>query len=262
MAIHELAIVDPSAEIGADVAIGPYAIVEGNTTIGDGCVIESHAVIRSWTTLGKRCQVHPQAVLGGVPQDKKFHGEVSKLVIGDDNIIRESASIHRATGEGAASTMGNDNIFMAHCHIGHNCVVGDRTMISTYVGIAGFSEIEDDVVIGGQVGVHQYVRIGKLAMLAGHSAIRRDVPPFMMAEGEATSIVGINTVGLKRHGVAPESREALRRAYKILFRSELNTSEALDRIVAEVPQTPEVAYLVDFVRRTARGRAGRQLEPR
>jgi UDP-N-acetylglucosamine acyltransferase len=262
MAIHELAIVYPSAEIGRDVTIGPYAIVEANTVIGDGCLIEAHAIVREWTVLGKRCEVHPQAVLGGVPQDKKFKGEVSKLIIGDDNVVRESVSIHRATGEGAASVVGDENTFMAHSHIGHNCTVGSRTSISTYVGVAGFCEIEDDAVIGGQVGIHQYTRIGKLAMIAGHSAIRRDVPPFMMAEGEATQIIGINRVGLERHGVSAGSRGALRKAYKILFRSELNTSEALERVVADVPQTPEVQYLVEFVRRTSRGRAGRQRQQR
>lgn len=262
MAIHELAIVHPSAQIGSDVSIGPYAIIEANSVIGDGCLIDSHAVVREWTVLGKRCEVHPQAVLGGVPQDKKFQGEVSKLIIGDNNIIRESVSIHRATGEGAESVVGDDNTFMALSHIGHNCTVGSRTMISTYVGVAGFCEIEDDVVIGGQVGVHQYTQIGKLAMIAGHSAIRRDVPPFMMAAGEATQVIGINRIGLQRQGVPVESREALRKACKILFRSELNTSEALERVVADVPQTPEVQYLVDFVRRTSRGRAGRQRQQR
>jgi UDP-N-acetylglucosamine acyltransferase len=262
MAIHELAVIHPSAEIGSDVSVGPYAIIEGNTVIGNGCVVEAHAMIREWTTLGERCHVHPQAVLGGVPQDSKFKGEVSRLRIGDENVIRESVSIHRATGEGAESIVGDGNTFMAHSHIGHNCVVGSRTMISTYVGIAGCCEIEDDAVIGGQVGVHQYVRIGKLAMIAGHSAIRRDVPPFMMAEGEATQIIGINRIGLQRHGVSAESREALRKAYKILFRSGLNTSEALERIEQEVPQSAEVQYLADFVRRTSRGRAGRQLQQR
>jgi UDP-N-acetylglucosamine acyltransferase len=262
MAIHELAIVHPSAQIGSDVTIGPYAIVEANTAVGDECLIESHVIVREWTSLGKRCHVHPQTVLGGVPQDNKFQGEVSRLIIGDDNVIRESVSIHRATGEGAESVMGDGNTLMAHSHIGHNCVVGNRTMISTYVGIAGCCEIEDDVVIGGQVGVHQFVRIGRLAMIAGHSAIRRDVPPFMMAEGEATQILGINKIGLQRHGVSADSREALRRAYKILYRSELNTSEALERIGDEVSLTPEVQYLADFVRRTSQGRAGRQLQQR
>jgi len=262
MGIHELAVVHPSAQIGADVTIGPFAIIEANTAIGDGCLIEPHVIIREWTSLGQRCHVHPQAVLGGVPQDNKFKGEVSKLVIGNDNVIRESVSIHRATGPGAASVVGDGNTLMAHSHLGHNCTVGSRAMISTYVGVAGFCEIEDDTVIGGQVGVHQYVRIGRLAMIAGHSAVRRDVPPFMMAEGDATQIVGINKVGLQRHGVSAESREALRKAYKILFRSDLNTSEALERIAAEVLQTPEVQYLVDFVRRTTGGRSGRQLQQR
>ncbi len=262
MAIHELAIVHSSAQIGSDVSIGPFAIVEANTVVGDGCVIESHAMLREWTSLGERCHIHPQAVLGGVPQDKKFQGEVTRVIMGDDNVVRESVSIHRATGEGENSIIGDGNTFMALSHIGHNCKIGSRTMIATYVGVAGCCEIEDDAVIGGQVGVHQYVRIGKLAMIAGHSAIRRDVPPFMMAEGDATQIVGINRVGLQRHGVTAESRGALRRAYKILYRSELNMSDALERIEDEVPHTDDVRYLVDFVRRTLQGRSGRQFQQR
>ncbi|MFQ6096366.1 MAG: acyl-ACP--UDP-N-acetylglucosamine O-acyltransferase [Armatimonadota bacterium] len=261
MSIHPTAIVDPGAEIGEDVEIGPYAVVHADVTIGDGCILEAHSVIKPHTRMGKRNHIYPGVVLGGEPQDRKWSGEVSELVIGDDNAIREVVTIHRATGEGQRTVIGDNCMFMAYSHVGHNAIVGNDVMVASYVGVSGFCRIEDYVVIGGIVGIHQYVTVGKMAMIGGQSKVEQDVPPFMMSAGKAAELHGLNVVGLRRRGVPPESRAALRRAYRLLYRSGLNTTDALEKIKEEVEMTDEVRYLVEFMERVSRGSKGRQLNP-
>jgi UDP-N-acetylglucosamine acyltransferase len=262
MSIHPTAIIDPGAEIAKDVAIGPYVVVADDVEIGDGCILESHCVIKPHVRIGRRNRIYPGVVLGGEPQDRKWRGEPSELVIGDDNTIREGVTIHRATGEGQRTVVGDNSMFMAYCHVGHNAVVGNDAMIASYVGIAGFCHVEDYVVIGGIVGVHQYVTVGKMAMIGGQSKVEQDVPPFMMSYGKASELHGLNLVGLRRRGVSAESRAALSRAYRLLYRAGLNTTDALARIRAEVDWTDEVRYLVEFMERVAQGAKGRQLSPR
>ncbi|MDI6827242.1 MAG: acyl-ACP--UDP-N-acetylglucosamine O-acyltransferase [Armatimonadota bacterium] len=260
--IHETAIVHPSAELGVGVQVGPYSVIGPNTIIGDGTIIESHVVIEPWTTIGTNCRICTGAVLGGEPQDHKFKGERSFLKIGDRNIIREYVTIHRATGEDNSTVVGSDNMLMAYCHIGHNCNIGDGIMMANTVGISGHVVIEDKAVFGGMAGVHQYVRIGKLAMIGGHSKIVQDVPPFMMADGRPARVCELNVVGLRRSGVPPKVRTELRQAYKLLYRSNLNLSQAIETIVADIEPSPERDYLLEFVRNIKFGFAGRQLEHR
>jgi UDP-N-acetylglucosamine acyltransferase len=258
--VHPSAIVDPRAELEEGVWIGPFCIIEGNTRVGAGTVLESHVVVKQHTSLGRRCRVSPYVVLGHEPQDVKFHGEESYLRIGDDNVLREMVTLHRATGEGSQTVIGNNNILMAYVHVGHNCSIGSNTMISNSTGIAGHVTIEDKVVIGGFVGVHQFAHIGKMAMLSAMSKVVQDVPPFCLADGRPAKITGLNIRGLRRNGINSDQRNQVSSAFKYLYRSGLNTSQALEKIYAEVPPSETLDYFLQFVERVREGRLGRQDE--
>lgn len=260
--IHETAIVDPGAELGIGVEIGAYSIIGPDVRIGDGCVIAPHVTIEPYTTIGQNCRIWSGAILGGRPQDHKFSGERSFLSLGDNNIVREYVTVHRATGEDNVTTIGNDNMFMAYCHVGHNCTIGSGIMMANMVGISGHVIVEDKVVFGGMVGVHQFVRIGKMAMVGGYSKIVQDVPPFSMVDGRPAKVYDLNVIGLRRSGVRPAVRNGLRQAYKLLYRSNLNLSQAVESIESEVDPSPERDYLLDFVRSVKVGFAGRQLDQR
>ena len=258
MNIHPTAIIDPTAEIGEGVEIGAYTVVGPHCAIGDQTIIGPHVVLEEHTQLGKQCQVRSGAVLGGPPQDHKFKGEQSYVRIGDRNLIREYVTIHRATGADQATTIGNDNLVMAYVHVGHNCVIGSNTMIASYVGLSGHITVEDGVVLGGMVGVHQFVRIGKLVMLGGYSKVVQDVPPFMLADGRPSDVLELNVRGLRRAGVGPATRASLRHAFKLLYKSNLNRSQALEAIEEEIQPNPELEYLTEFIKRIHDGSSGRQ----
>lgn len=258
--IHPTALVDEGAQIGQGVSIGAYSIVGRNVQIGDGTHIDPHVMIESNATIGKNCVILAGAVIGGAPQDKKFHGEDSFVRIGDDNIIRECVTIHRASGDGEATVLGDNNMLMAYCHVGHNCKLGDSITMANYVGISGHVLIEDKVVFGGFVGVHQKVRIGKLAMVGGMSKVVQDVPPFAIVDGRPTKVCDLNVIGLRRSNVTPKVRSEIRLAYKLLYRSSLNVAQALEAIDREIEPSVELQYLVDFLRSVRQGFGGRQLE--
>jgi UDP-N-acetylglucosamine acyltransferase len=259
--VHETAVVHPDAELGRGVQVGPFSVISQDVVIGEGTVIGPHVVIEPGTRIGMDCDIGAGAILGGKPQDQKFKGERSLLVIGDRNIIREYVTFHRATGEGNATTIGDDNLLMAYCHIGHNCTVGSSITMANMVGISGHVTVEDKAVFGGMVGVHQFVRIGKLAMLGGYSKVSQDVPPFMMVDGRPVKVYDLNVRGLRRSGVPAGIRSGLRQAYKLLYRSSLNLSQAIEAIEAEVEQSTERDYLLHFLRNIRFGCAGRQDEP-
>ncbi len=258
--IHPTAIVDSQAKIGVGVWIGPHCIIEGDTHIGDNTVLEAKVLVKSGTSVGKRCRIWPNVILGHEPQDMKYRGEKSFLRIGDDNILREMVTVHRGTGEGTATTIGHKNMLMAYVHIGHNCTIGNNNMISNSTGFSGHVTIEDNVVIGGFVGVHQYVHIGKMAMVGGLSKVVQDVPPFCTCDGRPAKVHGLNTRGLRRNGVSVEQRMQVGTAFKLLFRSNLNTSQALERVHAEIPKSPTLDYFIEFLERVREGRLGRQDE--
>lgn len=260
--IHPSAIVDPGAYLAETVVVGPFCHVGNDVHIGEGTVLYSNVCVFPGTRIGRKCTVWPGAVLGGDPQDHKYRGEKSLLVIGDNNIIREGVTLHRAVGEGVATRIGNDNMFMACAHVGHNCEIGDGNTIASYVGLSGHVSVEDNTVFGGMVGVHQFCRIGKLAMLGGLSKVNQDVPPFMLSDGVPARIIDLNKIGLRRSGVPPTSRTILRQAYKLLYRSDLNLSQAIARIEDELDMTEELEYLVTFMRGTQSGFAGRGNERR
>lgn len=258
--IHPTAVIDPSTELGENVSVGAYSVIGANCTIGEGTTIGPHVVLEEHTHIGRECQIRASAVLGGLPQDLKFKGERSYVRVGDRNMIREFVTIHRATGEEQSTSIGDDNLIMAYVHIGHNCIIGSRTMISSYAGLSGHITIEEGVVIGGMVGVHQFVRVGKLAMLGGYSKVVQDVPPFMLADGRPSDILDLNVRGLRRSGLGPGSRAKLKHAYKLLYRSNLNLSQALEAIEEEIEPEESLNYLVDFVKSISNGSSGRQLD--
>ena len=258
--IHPTAIVDPKAELGENVEIGPFCIVEAGTRIGAGTTLESNVIVKRGTSLGANCRLMPHVILGGDPQDLKFKGEESFVQIGNNNVFREMVTIHRATGEGQATVLGDDNMLMAYVHFGHNCVVGSGNMISNSTGVSGHVTIEDKCVVGGFVGIHQFVHIGKMAIVGGLSKVVQDVPPFCMADGRPSKIHGLNVRGLRRNGVEQEQRNQIGKAFKLLYRSELNTSQALERIRAEVPPSETLNDLISFIERVREGRLGRQDE--
>lgn len=255
--IHPLASVDPKAELAEDVEVGPFCYVEAGVQIGGGSVLESHASVLGGTTIGARNVVGAGAVLGGAPQDRKYQGEPTFLRIGDDNVFREYVTVHRATGEGCATVVGNHCYLMAYCHLGHNVTLHDWITMANSTGVSGHCTIEDLVNIGGMVGLHQFVRVGKVAMVGGYTKITRDVPPFIMVDGADEEVRDINAVGLRRLGVTPEARLALHKACKLLFKSQLGLTNALETVRREVTLTPEVDYLLQFEERRFRGKNGR-----
>jgi UDP-N-acetylglucosamine acyltransferase len=251
MAIHPTAIVSPRAEIAPDVSIGPYVVIEEDVVIGAGCEIASHAVIKRFTTLGRGNRVYEHAVLGGEPQDVKYKGEMSRLVIGDDNLIREFATLHRADGEGEATRIGSRNFLMIGVHIAHNCEVGDDNIFANGAALAGYTMVEDHVFLSNNVGAHQFVRMGRYAMVGGKSKIVQDVLPFFTTDGNPARVRGLNTTGLRRAGFSQESRRALKEAYQILFRSGLPLEVALGEM--EQLDDEHVEHLINFIRASGRG---------
>jgi UDP-N-acetylglucosamine acyltransferase len=259
--IHPTAIVAAGAELGENVTVGPYAIIDEQVRIGDNCQIDSLARVCNYTEVGQGCHVFHGAVLGEVPQDAKFKGEVSYLKVGEDNQIREYMSIHRASGEGESTIVGSHNMFMAYAHVGHNARVGDNTLIASYAGVSGHCVVEDYANIAGFVGIHQYAVIGTMAMIGGMSRVVTDIPPYCIAQGNPSELHGLNYRGLIRRGVSDQTRSALKHAYRLLFRTDCTTTEAAERIRAEVEVTPEVERLVSFQLAVADGFGGRQLDP-
>jgi UDP-N-acetylglucosamine acyltransferase len=250
MAVHPTAILKGDVELADDVEIGPYTIINGPVKIGAGTIIEERVTLSGPTDMGRKNRVHCGALVGGDPQDLSYRGQPSLLTIGDGNTIREFATVHRGWKEGA-TTIGNNNMLMGLVHIGHDCRIHNNCVIANGSLLAGHVTLFDRAFVSGQVVVHQFSRIGRCAMVAGLTRISRDVPPFMTAIGESM-LLGLNVVGLRRAGFSPEARDALRRAFRTLFRSALTTGEA----VAELERTstvPEVLELVEFIRQSRRG---------
>jgi len=231
--------------------IHPTAIIEDNVEIGPDCEISAYAVIKRFTRLGARNRIFEHAVIGGEPQDVKFKGETSYLEIGDDNIIREFCTFHRANGEGLTTRIGSRNFFMIGVHVAHNCVIGDDNIFANEVALAGHITIEDHVFLSNNVGAHQFVRMGRYAMIGGKSKIVQDVLPFFITDGNPASVRGVNSVGLQRAGFSEEARRALKNAYKLLFRSKIPVAEALEQLTQIDDE--HISHLVSFIRGSKRG---------
>jgi len=251
--IHSTAIIHPAARLGADCEVGPYCVLGENVELGDRCKLHSHVVIESHTRLGTDNEVFPFAALGAKTQDLKYKGGITRVEIGNHNTIRECVTIHRATNDGDATVIGDHNLLLCYCHIAHDCKLGNHIIISGYGGLAGHITVEDYAIISGATAVHQFCRIGRMSITGGCSKVVQDVPPYMLADGNPAETRTINKVGMERNGVSEEAIAALRQAYKILFRDNLTTTNALARIEAELPSLPEVQHLVNFVRTSERG---------
>ncbi|MDE2127815.1 MAG: acyl-ACP--UDP-N-acetylglucosamine O-acyltransferase [Armatimonadetes bacterium] len=255
--IHPTAIIDRSAELDAGVEIGPYCIIGPHVFLGAGTVLHAHVVIQGYTRIGSNCQIHSGAIIGGPPQDTKFKNERSYVSIGDNNILRECVTIHRATGEGNRTVLRDNIMLMAYAHVAHNCDIGNYVTIASYAGISGHVTVEDNANIGGIVGVHQFCRIGRLAMVGGMSGVTQDVPPYMLAAGRPAKVYDVNTRGLRRYGISQQVRIQLREAYKLLYRSDLNVTQAMEAIGEEIPISQELDHLLEFIRSIRNGVSGR-----
>lgn len=250
--IHPTAIVHPQAQIGTGCEIGPFCIVGEHVTMGEGCILMSHVVVDGHTRLGKGNKLYPFTTVGLQTQDLKYKGGATRTEVGDFNTIRENVTIHSATGDGEATILGSYNTILANSHIGHNVVMGDRIIVSM-AALAGHVIVEDYALIGGLSAVHQFCRVGRMAMIAGCAKIVQDVPPYMLVDGNPAETRTINKIGLERNGVSTDAQNALRQAFKILFREGLTLPNALARIEQDLPQLPEIAHLVAFVRGSQRG---------
>jgi UDP-N-acetylglucosamine acyltransferase len=251
--IHPTAIVHPQAQIGSGCEIGPYCVIGENVALGDGCKLHSHVVIDGHTKLGRENEIFPFASIGLKSQDLKWKGGVTRAEIGDGNTFREYVTIHSATGDGEVTRVGSHNYILAYCHIAHNVTLGSHVIMSNVATLGGHVTVEDHAVFGGLAAVHQFCRIGKMSMIGGCSKIVQDVPPFMIVDGNPGETRTINKVGMERHGVSEEAQNALRHAYKILFREGLTIPNAVAKIESELPKLPEVLHLLNFVRTSERG---------
>lgn len=252
--IHPTAIVDPAARIGAGAVIGPYCVVEADVEIGPGTRLGPHVVVHGGTVLGRDNVVGAGAILGMEPQDFKYQGEPTQLIIGHRNRIGAYVTISRGTPAGRGATrIGNDNYLMAMVHVGHDCHIGDRVTLTQGVGLSGMVTVEDQAVLGGMAGVHQFVRIGRLAMVGGMTKVTMDVPPFVLVDGHPARVRGINSVGLERAGISSERRTEIKRAFRLLYRDSRNLQEAVTAIRDHVPPSPERDHFVEFLLASERG---------
>jgi UDP-N-acetylglucosamine acyltransferase len=253
MEIASTAIVSPRAKIAENVTIGPFCIVEDEVEIGAGTVLDSHVVIKKHTALGENNHLHMGVLLGSDPEDKHFTGQHrSYLRIGNRNILREYSTASRGTAPESATLIGDDNYIMIGVHVAHNCRLGNNIVVCNYSSLGGYVEIEDGAFLSASVLVHQFSKIGRLAMISGNTRVNLDIPPFLLATGFNVAAKGLNTVGLKRAGIGQEAIQHLKQAYRILYRSHLLLQEALMRIEREIP-TEEAKHLVEFIRRSERG---------
>ena len=252
--IHPSAIVSPRAKIAEGVQVGPFSTIGENVAIGRDTIIGSHVVIDGHTVLGERNKIFPFVSLGLPPQDVNYRGEDTRLIIGDENIIREFVTINRATTkEYKVTRVGDKNYLMAYAHIAHDCTLGNLIIMSNAATLGGHIEIGDHAIIGGLVAIHQFVRIGAYAFVGGKSAIVKDIPPFMMAAGDRARLFGLNQTGLKREGFSQEKIQNLKRAYQIIWRDHHLLKEAMEVVRREIPPFSELDLLLDFLSSSERG---------
>lgn len=253
--IHPTALVDPKAEIGGNVEIGPYSVIEKGVSIGEGTKIGPHVVIREGTQIGRGCQIFQFSSIGEAPQATAYRGEPTLLQIGDHNIVREFVTLHRGTVKGGGKTvLGNQNFIMAYSHIAHDCQVGNHVVMANGATLAGHILIEDHAIIGGLSAIHQFCRVGTHAIISGLTGISQDVPPYMMAAGDRAKLYGLNAVGLKRHQFSEQEIKALKKAYRIIFRSGLSLEKAMKAVTEDdIFQLPRVQHLLQFIQHSKRG---------
>jgi len=253
MSIHPTAIIDPKAELGADVVVGPYCVIGPEVFIGDRCWLQNHVTVCGPTKIGKQNRFYAYCSIGQQTQDLKYAGEPTYLEIGDNNCFREFATVNRATGVGSVTVVRNNGNFLAYAHIAHDCDVGNNVIFSNNGTLGGHVTVGEYAVLGGLSAVHQFCRVGKHAITGGCTKIVQDVPPFMIADGNPAEVRGINLVGLERRGFSPEAIRILKEAFRILYRAKLNTKQALAEIGRSLPESPELRDLITFIQTSERG---------
>ncbi len=254
--IHPTAIVSPTAQVGEGVSIGPYAVIEDHVVIGRRTEIGPFVRICAHSRIGEENVIHSHAVIGDRPQDHKYKGELSWVEIGNKNILRESVTIQRSTGEGQKTVIGNNNYFMVYSHVAHNCTVGNNNTFANCVPLGGHSVVENNVIFGGLSAVHQFCRIGSFAFVGGLAPVIKDIPPYMLAAENPCRVVGINAIGLQRNNFSQEARMALKKAHRYLYRSQLKFGEAIHQIEKELGTYSEVQNLLKFISESRRGIIG------
>jgi UDP-N-acetylglucosamine acyltransferase len=254
MAIHPTAVIEAGAQVDPSCEIGPYAIIGGQVRMGPGNTVGPHAVIIGQTTLGSGNRIFPHAVLGTIPQDLKFRGEASSLVVGDRNVFREFSTANLGTaGGGGVTRIGNGGLFMTSCHVGHDCQIGDGAIITNSVALAGHVLVEDHVHIGGVSAVHQFCRIGRFAFVGGMTGVGMDVAPYCTVSGARAELAGVNVIGMQRAGMAEEEIGRIKQAYKVVFRSNIGLQEAIAELSEELAGYPEIDHFIEFLKGSQRG---------
>ena len=251
--IHKFSEVHPGAKIGKDVTIGPFCVVDDDVEIGDGCTLISNVHIMSGSRIGKNNKFFPGACIGAIPQDLKFVGEYTTLELGDNNTIRECVTLNRGTASKGKTVIGSNNLIMAYCHVGHDCVLGSHIVISNATQIAGEVTVDDWAVIGGGTAVLQFSNIGMHSMTSGMSGVQKDVPPFCKCGRTPLQYAGINIVGLTRRGFAQDTINLIHDCYRIIFQSGLNVTHALEKLETDIPQCPERDEIINFIKRSKHG---------
>jgi UDP-N-acetylglucosamine acyltransferase len=252
--IHKTALIDRQAEIDSDVEIGPYSVIGAGVRIGQQTRVASHVVIEGRTSLGQGNTIYQFATIGSRPQDLKYRGEASELIVGNHNTIREYVSLNPGTaGGGMVTRVGDHNLLMMHCHIAHDCLIGSHNIIANGATLGGHVMVQDYVIVGGLVGIHQFARIGSGSILGAGSMVSKDVPPFCNATGDRARLRGLNLEGLKRRGFTTTAIDALKKAYRIIFQSKLKTKDALEKVRREVLPTAEIDILLAFIAQSQRG---------
>jgi UDP-N-acetylglucosamine acyltransferase len=252
--IHQTALINHQAELDSDVEIGPYSVIGAGVRIGKQTRVASHVVIEGRTSLGQGNTIYQFATIGSRPQDLKYRGEASELIIGDHNTIREYVSLNPGTaGGGMVTRVGDHNLLMMHCHIAHDCLIGSHNIIANGATLGGHVVVGDYVIVGGLVGIHQFARIGSGSILGAGSMVSKDVPPFCNATGDRARLRGLNLEGLKRRGFTTAAIDALKKAYRIIFQSKLKTKDALEKVRREISPTAEIDILLAFIAQSQRG---------
>lgn len=251
--IHPTAVISPHATLGKNVSVGPFAIIGEGCEVGDGCVIAPRAMLERNVKLGPNVKIGVGTILGGEPQDLKFGGEETTVEIGEGTTIREYTTINRGTTHSFKTTVGKNCLLMSYVHLAHDCQIGNGVILSNVVQLAGHVVVADKAIISGLTAVHQFVRIGRHSFIGGCSRVSKDIPPFLKAVGNPVKLYGLNTIGLQRHGFSEEVLRELKRAYRLFFRSDLNVSQAMERVGEELEPYPEVTELVKFVEASERG---------